>query len=270
MIVTGNIRKMKTQLKEIVHYSLPLFNNLIENHLIYLNDYIGKKIKITFENEINCIITGKKIKKVYGEGMSYDAFINSPQASPSIINPELSRIHEGIALRDYEWEMEHHFKPHYVYLSNTSNIKVGVTRVTQVPSRWIDQGATQALVIAETPYRQAAGLIEVFLKNHFKDKTNWQQMLKSDSNYIDLSFEKDKIIKLLPDELKKFTYIYIPETIIKYPILRYPEKIQSMKLENTNIIEGTLTGIKGQYLMLDFLKVLNIRAHSGYKISIEL
>ena len=111
--------------------------------------------------------------------MSYDAFKSSPLAVESIIRPELSRIHEGVALRDYDWEMAHHMQPHIVYLSKTAGIKVGVTRETQIPYRWIDQGAVEALILAKTPYRQAAGLIEVALKKHISDKTNWRKMLQN-------------------------------------------------------------------------------------------
>ena len=184
MKLSGNIRKMKSALGDVVQYQLPLYNVLAPNHYIPLNELIGQKIRLTFENAIHCVVTGKKINKTFGDGMSYDAFMNSPEASPSIIRPELSRIHEGIALRDYEWEMAHHMQPHYAYLSNTSGLKIGVTRTTQVPTRWIDQGASQAIVIAETPYRQAAGLVEVALKNHLADKTNWQKMLKSDGEPV--------------------------------------------------------------------------------------
>lgn len=270
MKFTGNLRKMKSQLGEVVNYTLPLYDILSPNYEVSLNEQIGKKLKITYEKEIHCVITGKKIRKAYGEGMSYDAYLNSPQASPSIINPELSRIHEGIALRDYEWEMKHHMQPHYVYLSNTSTIKVGVTRVTQVPTRWIDQGTSQALIIAETPYRQIAGIIEVVLKKNFNDKTNWQKMLKENPAKHDLNNEKLKAINYLPNELLSYTNINIPETIINYPVLKYPEKIQNIKLDNINEIEGVLTGIKGQYLMLDYLNVFNVRNHTGYKISIEV
>lgn len=269
MKLSGNIRKMKSQLSEVVNYSLPLFDVLEEKHLLPLNEIIGNKIKISFQNEINCVITGKKIKKSYGEGMSYDAFISSPQASPSIINPELSRIHEGIALRDYNWEMEHHLKPHYVYLSNTGDIKVGVTRVSQVSTRWIDQGASQALVIAETPYRQAAGLIEVNLKKYLKDKTNWQKMLKGEPDYIDLENEKTNVLNFLSDDLMVYTNIFLPQTFIKYPVLKYPEKINSIKLDNVSEFDSVLTGIKGQYLIFENSNVFNVRSHAGYKISIE-
>ena len=157
----GNIRKMSSSLKEEVHYSLPLFNNLDPNHSIELNQFIGSTIAISYSGDINCIVTGKKIRKTYGEGMSYDAFKESPLAVESIIRPELSKIHEGIALRDYDWEMKHHMQPHIVYLSKTAGNKVGVTKDSQIPTRWIDQGAVEALVIARTPYRQAAGLIEI-------------------------------------------------------------------------------------------------------------
>ncbi len=269
MKVSGNIRKMRSRLEEVVQYELPLYSILEPNHYIPMNALLGQTIRLTFENEIHCVVSGKKIKKAFGEGMSYEAFMNSPQASPSIVRPELSRIHEGIALRDYDWEMEHHMQPHYVYLSNTSGIKVGVTRTTQVPTRWIDQGATQAIVVAETPYRQAAGLIEVALKPFLADKTNWQQMLKSDAEIINLSKEREYYANMLPEELKQWVKSDSKETLIKYPILNYPLKVKSLKLDSNPEIEGVLTGIKGQYLMLDNLNVVNIRSHAGYRVSLE-
>ena len=170
MIYTGNIRKMRSKLEEQVQYELPLYNVLEQGELVPMNQLIGQDISIRFEHVINCVVTGKKIRKPYGEGMSYDAFMSSPMATPSIIRPELSKIHEGIALRDYEWEMKHHLHPHYVYLSKTAGINVGVTRTTQIPTRWIDQSASEALIIAEIPYRQAVGLIEIALKNQWIKK----------------------------------------------------------------------------------------------------
>lgn len=269
MKLSGNIRKMKSALGDVVQYQLPLYDILEPNHYIPLNELVGQKFRLTFENAIHCVVTGKKINKVFGEGMSYEAFMNSPEASPSIIRPELSRIHEGIALRDYDWEMEHHMQPHYAYLSNTSGLKIGVTRTTQVPTRWIDQGASQAIVIAETPYRQAAGLVEVALKAHLADKTNWQQMLKSDGVPVDLIKEREHFSSFLPDELKQWIKTDSEEMLIKYPVLSYPEKVKSVKLDSMPEIEGTLTGIKGQYWMIDNAFVINIRSHSGYRVSLE-
>ena len=260
---------MRSTLEDVVHYELPLYSILEPNHYIPLNPLLGQRIRLSFENEIHCVVTGKKIKKAFGEGMSYDAFMNSPQASPSIIRPELSRIHEGIALRDFDWEMEHHMQPHFVYFSNTSGIKVGVTRTTQVPTRWIDQGAIQAIIVAETPYRQAAGLIEVALKPYLADKTNWQQMLKADADILNLLQEKQHYVNFLPEDLKQWIQKDSKETLIKYPILNYPLKVKSLKLDTNPEIEGILTGIKGQYLMLDSLNVVNIRSHAGYRISLE-
>ena len=254
---------------EVVQYQFPLYDILESNHLVPLNELIGQKVRLRFENEIHCVVSGKKIKKAYGEGMSYDAFISSPLNVESIIRPELSRIHEGIALRDMEWETEHHLQPHYAYLSNTSGIKVGVTRTTQIPTRWIDQGATQAIVLAETPYRQAAGLVEVALKSHLADKTNWQQMLKGEAELIDLIQKKAHYSSFLAEELKQWLKQDSEVINIKYPVTRYPEKVKSIKLDSNPEIEGILTGIKGQYWIFDNNCVVNIRSHAGYRVSFE-
>lgn len=270
MIVTGNIRKMKSTLEEVVNYDLPLYNILEPDHLIPLNQFIGSEISLRFGHQINCVVTGKKIKKTFGDGMSYDAFMSSPMASPSIIRPELSRIHEGIALRDEQWEREHHLQPHVVYLSKTSGIKVGVTRTTQIPTRWIDQGAVEAILIARTPHRGAAGMIEVALKEFIADKTNWQRMLKNEITEELIKDKKEELIEYFPEEYEEYLEYNNEITTINYPVLSYPAKLKSLKFDKMPIIEKKLTGIKGQYLIFDDESVLNLRSHTGYKITLEV
>lgn len=269
MIVSGNIRKMRSHLLDEVNYRLPLYNNLEPGEELEMNALVGKDIAIRYDGLINCVVTGKKIKKAYGEGMSYDAFRSSPLAVESIIRPELSQAHLGIGLRDLAWEQEHHVKPHYVYLSLTSGVKVGVTRDTQIPTRWIDQGAVKAIILAETPYRQAAGLIEVALKEHVADKTNWRNMLKNLTGEADLVEEKESLGALLPEELQDFYYEDDTVTEINYPVLSYPSKVSSMKLDKIPLIEKKLMGIKGQYLIFEDNTVINLRSHAGYYISVE-
>ncbi|MFP5470296.1 MAG: DUF2797 domain-containing protein [Bacteroidia bacterium] len=267
----GNIRKMGVQLSDEVLYSLPLYDVLEAKHTIPFTELVGQPIKISFGGEIHCVVTGKRINKTFGEGMSYDAYLKSPLAVESIIRPELSRIHEGIALRDEEWERAHHLQPHTVYLSLTSDVKVGVTRDTQIPTRWIDQGATQAIRLAQVPYRQLAGLIEVYLKDHFPDKTNWRNMLKHEENtsLFGLLERKQEAIDKLPPELKFYASLNDEVTNINYPVIKYPNKIKSLKLDTTPVIEQKLVGIKGQYLIFDDDSVFNVRAHTAYKVKVE-
>ena len=266
----GNIRKMRAILDEEVQYELPLYSVLEPHETIQMNELVGEQIKIEFGHEINCVVTGKKIRKTYGDGMSYDAFMTSPLASPSIIRQELSRIHEGIALRDEKWEREHHLQPHVVYLSKTSGVKVGVTRQTQVPSRWIDQGASEAIILAEVPYRQLAGLIEVELKQYVSDKTNWRNMLKNVCAEADLLETKESMIEHLPEEFYDFISDDDDVTEINYPVISYPDKVKSIKLDKVPVIEKKLVGIKGQYLIFEDETVMNMRSHSGYKVAIEV
>jgi len=271
MKINGNLRKMNTSLVNgRAEYHLPLFDVLEPSETIAMNQWVGREIAIQWEQAIHCIVTGKKIKKTYGEGMSFDAQQSSPQAVESILRPELSRIHEGIALRDAAWEEAHHNQPHYVYLSRTSGIKVGVTRTVNVPSRWIDQGAVEAIVLAETPYRQLAGLIEVELKSHFNDKTQWNAMLRpirpEGENLIHL---KDEAMNLLGEAYEPFFSDDDRVTTIDYPVVNYPAKVASLKFEKTPEVRSTLVGIKGQYLMFGNGMVLNIRSQSGYRVTFD-
>lgn len=269
---TGNIRKMRSELQQgEVHYRLPLYDVLEPGDEVPMNDLIGQTIQLRFEDRINCVVTGKKINKTYGDGMSYDAWRKSPMAVESIIRPELSRIHEGVALRDMEWEKANHLQPHVTYVSLTGGVKVGVTRATQIPTRWIDQGAVEAIVLAETPYRQAAGLIEVSLKSHIADKTNWRKMLSNEklSGY-DLEEIKYNLVQHIPDELQEFVSENDEIHYIKFPVLQYPIKVKSIKLDKAPLIEKKLLGIKGQYLLLEDDLVINLRSHTGYRVSLSV
>ncbi|MBW6482801.1 MAG: DUF2797 domain-containing protein [Vicingaceae bacterium] len=261
---SGTLLKMKTQLQDEVQYHLPM-----GEELVYLNELIGQTIKLTYENAIYCIKCGRKTVKSFNQGFCYPCFRDAPEAADWIINPEKSQAHLGIADRDLEYEQAVQLQPHIVYLSLTSGIKVGVTRHTQVPTRWIDQGASQAIKLAETPNRYLAGIIEVGLKNHIADKTNWQQMLKNIQPNLDLIAEREKV-KLWVDEAYH-QYFDIENNIIhiNYPVLNYPVKVTSIGFEKVPEYEGKLVGIKGQYLIFENGIVLNIRKYSGYLVQLE-
>jgi hypothetical protein len=264
MNYTGPIEKMSTELANPVKYILHIGEAEVE-----MNRLIGKTIKLHWLHKIQCMNCGKPTKKSFGQGYCYPCFLSVPETEECVLRPELCRAHEGIA-RDMVWATEHCLQDHYVYLALTSDIKVGVTRQSQIPTRWIDQGAWKAVKLAKTPNRYLAGLIEVELKKHLKDKTNWRYMLTNKNNTeLLLENEKIRIAELFPDTLKQFV---LPETEvieINYPVIRYPEKVNSLDLEKQEIISGELTGIRGQYLMFDYTNVINIRKYGGYLLELE-
>jgi hypothetical protein len=237
-----------------------------------LLEAVGKPLRIEHTGKIHCTVTGKSIRKTYGDGMSFEAFQSSPLAVESIIHPELSRIHEGIALRDAKWEEAHHNQPHVVYFSYTGGVKVGVTRTTQVPWRWIDQGASGAILLAKTPYRQLAGLIEVAMKEHFADKTQWRAMLTAgnpDEAHVaeQLLAAKDHAFEHCPAEFEEFISDDDDVHHLTFPGGPFPDKVQSVSLDKERTIEGILTAIKGQYLIFNDGRVWNVRRHSGYRVA---
>ena len=257
------LKKMRTELAEPIKYFIGSNDNEI-----LMNDFIGKILKISFTSEINCIKCGVKIKKTFAQGFCYNCFISSPETDICVMNPEKCQAHVGIS-RDMEYAKEGCLKPHYVYFAKTSTIKVGVTRESQVPTRWIDQGATQVIKFAKTPYRQLAGEIEVAMKQYFADKTSWQKMLKNITTEDNLRDAKERAINLIPDEFKKFIVKDNKILNLSFPISQNPLKIKSIKLDKTPQIEGVLTGIKGQYLIFDNEFVFNVRSHTGYNVEIE-
>lgn len=265
MLGEGNISKMHTNwLEDSVEYKLPMGDQLIP-----MNELIGQDIRFEFDGVINCIDCGRKTKKSFSQGFCYPCFQNSPMNSECIIKPELCRGHLGEG-RDVEWEQKHHVQPHYVYLALSSGLKVGITRDTQIPTRWIDQGARKAIILAETPNRYLCGMIEVALKGHMSDKTNWQKMLKNiiDEEH-DLVEAKNKAKDLLPDDLKQYVLESNNVKEIHYPVPQYPTKVKSMTFDKMPVIEGRLCGIKGQYLIFDEGRVLNLRKHTGYFLKLS-
>lgn len=263
MRLSGKIYKMKTILSDKVVYHLP-----IGNELIPMNDFIGKNISFRFENEIYCIECGKKTKKSF-QGFCWNCFSTSPENAECILRPELCLAHEGKG-RNPDWEKKHHLQEHIVYFAYAYEVKVGVTRFTQVPIRWIDQGASSAIPFAKVPYRYLAGVIELEMKKYFTDKTSWQKMLTSSSDGSEkLLSAKEKAKFLLPETLMKYFCDGDSLTTIQYPVLTYPKKVKNIDLEKHPVLSGKLCGIKGQYLIMEDGSVLNVRKHNGYLITIE-
>jgi len=261
MEIQGNIKKMRTVLDHPVQYYLPVGNNEVK-----MNDLIGSDIHLEYLGEINCIRCGRTIKKSFFQGFCYPCFTSAPETEECVLRPELCRAHLGEA-RDMEFAKGHCLLDHVVYLSYTSGIKVGVTRITQVPYRWIDQGAVGAIELARTPNRYIAGTIEIFLKKFLRDKTDWRGMLKSgvQSEY-DLSERKIAAVELLPEQLKTYVSKNNNITDIEYPVIDYPLKVVSLNFDKAPVCAGRLSGIKGQYLIFDENQVINIRKFGGYKV----
>ena len=265
MIASGNILKMTSTLADVVEYSLP-----IGDKSLMMNQFLGKKLELNFTGQINCIHSGKKIKKTYGQGFSYDSFMKLASCDICIVKPELCHYEKGTC-REPEWGLKNCFMPHVVYLSDTSSIKVGITRQSQVPTRWVDQGATQAIPLVQVENRHVSGLIEVELKEMFSDKTNWRNMLKGMSSGEDLEELKEQVFEEFADVFDDMGAEEIEEPAyqINYPVLEYPTKVTSLGFDKTPKVEGTLQGIKGQYLIFD-TGVINMRKHQGYFIEISV
>lgn len=265
MNYVGPILKMNTQLDNPVSYELP-----IGDELVFMNSLIGKYIFFKWSGEIFCIACERLIKKSFAQGFCYPCFISAPETSECILRPELCRAHDGIA-RDMEWAENHCLQDHFVYLAISSGVKVGVTRSHQIPTRWMDQGAWQAIKLAQTPNRYLSGLIEVELKQHISDRTQWQRMLKNDIvEGVDLIDKKQDMLGLLDTSLKQYKSAENDIVEINYPVNEYPTKVNSLGFDKNSEISGRLWGIKGQYLIFDDGSVLNVRKHNGYNINLDV
>jgi len=260
----GQISKLSVELSSPINYVLP-----IGDEEILLNQYIGKNINIAFKGDIYCINCNKKIKKTFMQGYCYPCFLQSPQTSECIFKPHLCKAHLGES-RDIEWSKKNCLTDTYVYLSLTSHLKVGVTKASHIPSRWIDQGAHYAIKFAKTPNRYLAGMIEVELSQHISDRTQWRKMIQGDYINTNLLNKKNELSNLLSQEMQEYILNDDEITSLQYPEISKPEKIKSINLDKNPELNGELTGIKGQYLILDNQNVINVRKYTGYIFSINL
>ena len=266
----GMLRKMRAELVNPVHYQLPVGEVLID-----LNSLLGQEISLVYSGRIFCIECGRKTNKSFNQGYCFPCLRRLAACDTCIVRPELCHYHEGTC-REPQWGETHCMQPHVVYLANSSGLKVGITRKTQVPTRWIDQGAIQALPIAEVDTRLQSGLIETALKGTVNDKTDWRRMLKGLQTEIDLTAEWEELRgsgngmftefqSRIGFQAVRLSEHEVP-TRISYPVLRYPEKIKAHNFDKERVVKGVLEGIKGQYLILD-QGVLNIRKFAGYEVS---
>lgn len=259
---TGTLKKLKAKHQDIVQYYLPLGDDEVS-----LNEYIGKKVSLNFTGNIYCIDSGKKIKKAYGQGYSWESFVTLPECDQCIVQPELCHYASGTC-RDSKWGDEHCMQPHVIYLSLTSGTKIGITRKTQVPTRWIDQGAVKAIKLGEVSNRLTSGLVEIEIAKDIGDKTNWRNMLKNVHPEVDLLKLKKEVLKKYKPLLEKHKVNILDDEIytFNYPVETYPTKVSSFNFLKDPKIEDVLVGIKGQYLIFKS-GVINIRKYQGYEVT---
>jgi len=259
----GVLRKMQTEMGQPIQYYM-----LFEGNFLNVNQVLTKQLHIDFV-KFQCLNCGED-RPIFRQGFCKTCFFETPSAGDWIMRPELSTAHLGKEDRDLEYEKKVQLQPHIVYLANSSNIKVGVTRKSQVPTRWIDQGAHEAIEIVEVPNRYLAGITEVALKDHLGDKTNWRKMLTNNVDDEDLVQWRNTLKQYIPPEAKEYFLENKNETHMEFPVLKYPEKVKSLNLGKTPSYRGILKGIKGQYLIFEDNTVFNVRGSEGYYISLGI
>ena len=272
VIARGIVRKMRSRLGQPVSYSARLGDTEIA-----LNPLIDQQLKLIFSGGIYCVHCNRKTNKSFNQGYCYPCFQKLAQCDSCIIHPERCHLEQGTC-REPAWGEKYCMQDHIVYLANSSGLKVGITRATQVPTRWIDQGATQALAIMRVRSRLQSGTLEMAFKQHVADKTNWRDMLKGKAAELDMAGERDRLLAACEEDIKElkdrfgFFAISVLKGIdpvsIDYPVQAYPEKITSLNFDKGQVVSGTLKGIKGQYLIFDS-GVINLRRFSGYEVELQ-
>lgn len=275
---TGQLYKMAGRSVSPIEYTFVLKQaGTVVAGLPSANNFLGRNLTIEFTGNINCIACHRALKKTFQQGYCFSCAQKLASCDLCIVKPENCHFHLGTC-REPDWGMNNCFVPHIVYLANSSGIKVGVTRETQVPYRWIDQGAIQSLPIMRVQSRIQAGLIESAIAKHVADKTNWRKMLQGGNEKLDLGTKRNELFSELGSTIQeiaaKFKFgqieLLTSEAVneFDYPVLQYPQKITSLCFDKSPRISDTLQGIKGQYLLFDS-GVINLRKYTGYEVSIH-
>lgn len=254
---------MCTENADQVQYFLDM-----DTDFLHVNQLLNKEVTLQFVT-YQCLSCGLE-KEIFRQGFCKSCFFETPSAGDWIMRPELSKAHLGVEDRDLEFEKQVQLQPHIVYLANSSNVKVGVTRKKQIPTRWIDQGAHEAIEIVEVPNRYLAGITEVALKEHVADKTNWRKMLKNDIEDEDLVKWRERLKTFIPEEVKDYFIESNTETHLNFPVHQYPQKPKSLNLIKTQSYRGTLVGIKGQYFIFEDETVFNVRSNEGLVVKLTI
>ena len=272
LLAEGQLRKMRTEHADTVTYEMPLGEERLP-----MNALLGQALTLSHDGRINCVHCDRKTRKSFNQGYCYPCFTRLAQCDSCIMNPEKCHYDAGTC-REPEWGEANCMIDHIVYLANTSGLKVGITRITQVPTRWMDQGAQQALPIFRVQTRYQSGLLESLFRQHVADRTNWRAMLKGEAEAIDLPGERDRLTELVAAGVAALQDTHGVQAIaaladgelrqFNYPVLEYPTKVSSHNLDKNPEVEGTLLGIKGQYLIFD-TGVINMRKYGGYHLAVS-
>lgn len=268
---TGSLSKMITEANPTADYYLA-----IGTETVHLNPLVGKNIELEYQQLISCTACGRKTSKSFGQGHCYPCFKKLARCDICIVRPERCHFDQGTC-REPAWAEDFCFQPHYVYLANTSGIKVGITRASQIPTRWLDQGAVAALRILQAKNRFISGLAETAISEFVNDKTDWRRMLKGDPSRASLAERRDELLTLCAGKLEDIRSQHGEDALLtldeaewstSYPVTNYPEKVKSLNFDKEATVAGVLQGIKGQYLILD-TGVINIRKFTGYQVNFK-
>ena len=267
MQVQGFIRKMKVSPTTPIQYTLP-----VGEELVGMNPLIGRSLSLVWSGKIACINCSRSIKKSFNQGYCYPCFTSLAECDMCIVKPELCHYHKGTC-RNSEWGEKNCFRPHTVYLANSSALKVGITRGIEPSTRWIDQGARQGLPIRTVPNRLEAGRLEVALSEFVGDKTNWRKMLKGDPPAVELAAERDRLYAELETGHPDFDVPgeSVPDARVmelEYPVMTFPEKVVAHNFDKVSCLTGELSGVKGQYLYFG-ATVMNVRKYAGYELTVS-
>ena len=270
-MLRSNLRKMIATDEQPVAYTLPLGDERLP-----VNPLLGKTLRLVYSGRIQCVGCGQLTKKSFNQGFCFRCFSTLAQCDLCVVKPELCHFAKGTC-REPEWGQTHCMQPHYVYLANASGLKVGITRGNQIPTRWLDQGAVQALPVMLVQTRHHAGLVEVIFKKHISDRTDWRKMLKGAPETQDLAAQREDLFSRCEKDLASVSEGGVENSLTRlakeavrtfvYPVLTYPTRVTALNLDKTPTVEGTLLGVKGQYLIFD-TGVLNVRKFAGYNVEI--
>lgn len=247
----------------------------------------GQRLSFRHTGRFECVACGRDAKKLF-DGFCFPCLKGKAQADACVMSPHLCHFGQGTC-REPDWGLSFCYQPHYVYLSYTDKFKVGITRESQVPARWIDQGATAATLVARVASRHQAGVLEKILTEVVSDRSHWSNMLKAGNarpSAEDVQAKHAEVRAFLsthpmvasgghlvpfPGEASPRPIEFLAPRVVylEFPLPDVmPAKIVSSNLDKSPTVEGEVLGAKGQYVFFADA-VFNVRRHEGYVADVD-
>jgi len=246
------------------------------NATLNCDGLVGESLRVTLHEEHVCANCGEKLSESK-YSVCYDCK-QRPPFTQCIKTPGTDCTNADCPFPDYKRDACDH--TYVVYLVTKGDVKVGISRSDRRLQRWAEQGASHAIVVAETPNRKSAGLIEEALSDRFETQSSSSWYEPRTSPVEDLVEATRTAPEYIPDDSRLYACLTLndlDETVIADRVVSIPHRATGVdhahgvtrpELAVGDSGEGTILGVRGSVILTNSF-ALNLKKRQGYCATIE-